>query len=168
MADLSLHYRKTAAGAQELAAKQLGLSREQRNLLIVADGRHSLAVYCQAVGCNPGKLSALADELLALGLIESGSAAPVAAPAQAPAPAAAPSASAIPDIETLRRQVVDIAVAVFGAQLAQPVVARLDKAHASTGELVAAVEGAAKLAKLTIDEEKARGFLAEARRALGI
>lgn len=166
MADLSLHYRKTAAGAQELAAKQLGLSREQRNLLIVADGRHSLAVYCQAVGCNPGKLSALADELLALGLIETGSAAPAAAPAAAPV--AAPAASAVPDVDALRRQVVDIAVAVFGAQLAQPVVARLDKAHASTGELVAAVEGAAKLAKLTIDEEKARSFLAEARRALGI
>jgi hypothetical protein len=102
----------------------------------------------------------------ALGLIESGSAAPAATPAAAPA--AAPAAGAVPDVETLRRRIVDIAVAVFGAQLAQPVVARLDKAHASTGELVAAVEGAAKLAKLTIDEEKARGFLAEARRALGI
>lgn len=163
MADLSLHYRKTAAGGEELAAKRLGLSREQRNLLIVADGRHSLAVYCQAVGCEPGKLSALADELLALGLIESGSVVPVSVPVAA-APAGAPAT----DVEVLRQRVIDIAIAVFGVQLAQPVVARLNKAHASTGELVAAVEGAAKLAKLTIDEERASGFLAEARRALGI
>jgi hypothetical protein len=165
MADLSLHYRKTAAGAHELAAKQLGLSREQRNLLIVADGRHSLSVYCQAVGCEPGKLSALADELLAMGLIESGSAVPVAMPAAAPATAPAAPAT---DVDALRQRVVEIAVAVFGAQLAQPVVARLDKAHASAGELVAAVESAAKLAKLTIDEEKAIRFLAAARQELGI
>lgn len=165
MADLSLHYRKTAAGVQELAAKQLGLSREQRNLLIVADGRHSLAVYCQAVGCEPGKLSALADELLSMGLIESGSAAPISAPAAAPAPAAA---APVSDVDVLRQRVVDIAVAVFGAHRAPPVVARLDKAHASVGDLVAAVEGAAKLAKLTIDEEKAVRFLAEARQVLGI
>lgn len=164
MADLSLHYRKTAAGGEELAAKRLGLSREQRNLLIVADGRHSLAVYCQAVGCEPGKLSALADELLALGLIESGSVAPASAVPTAASPANAP----VADVEVLRQRVIDIAIAVFGVQLAQPVVARLNKAHASTGELVAAVEGAAKLAKLTIDEERASGFLAEARQVLGI
>lgn len=151
---------------QELAAKQLGLTREQRNLLIVADGRHSLTVYCQAVGCDPGKLSALADDLLALGLIESGGAASASAPAVAPPPASA--GGGVADVEALRQRVIDIAVAVFGAQLAKPVVARLDKTHASMGELVAAVEGAAKLAKLTIDEERALGFLAEARRALGI
>lgn len=164
MADLSLHYRKTAAGAGELAAKKLGLTREQRNLLIVADGRHSLSVYCQAVGCDPGKLSTLADELLGLGLIESG----MASPAPAVAPPATPTMPSLVDMEALRGRMVDLAVATFGAQLAKPVVSRLDKAHASMGELVAAVEGAAKLAKLTIDEGKALSFLAEARRALGI
>ncbi len=168
MADLSLHYRKTATGGEELAAKQLSLTREQRNLLIVADGRHSLAVYCQAVGCDPGKLSALADELLALGLIEPGASASASAAAPPARPSSVPANAPGADVEALRRRVIDIAVAVFGAQMAKPVISRLDKAHASTGELMAAVEGAAKLAKLTIDEDKALGFLAEARRALGI
>lgn len=171
MADLGLIYRKTAAGNEELAAKRLGLSREQRNLLIVADGRHSLAVYCKAVGCDPEKMSRLADDLLALALIEAGPGVaahhPAAMANHTEPTAAAPAQGLAESCEVLRHQVVDLARSVFGEQLAAPVIARLEKAHATTGELMAAVESAAKLAKLTIDETKAQTFLAEARRIVG-
>lgn len=166
MANLELHYRKTAAGAGELAAKRLGLSREQRNLLIVADGRHALSVYCKAVGCDPAKLSALADDLLGMGLIEACGAAQ-AAPAPAAAAKSGAAAAPKPSPEAVRQRLMELAGRVFGAQ-ATPVITRLDKAPALLGEMMAAVESAAKLAKLTIDEAKAQAFLAEARRLLGV
>jgi hypothetical protein len=183
MANLDLRYRKTAAGGDELLSRQLGLSREQRNLLIVADGRHALSVYCQAVGCDPAKLSALADHLIGLRLIEAlgasrapqptaapdSSAAPAMAPSVKPAEAETPSVAVTADTpEVLRQRLSELAAAIFGAQAATPVIARLEKAQASVAELVAAVEGAAKLAKLTIDEAKAQSFLSEARRLLGL
>jgi len=49
---------------------------------------------------------------------------------------------------------------------AGPVVLKLEKASASGGDLLAAAESAAKLAKLTIDESKAQNFLVEARRLI--
>jgi hypothetical protein len=170
MANLDLHYRKTAAGAEELVAKRIGLSREQRNLLIVADGRHALSIYCKAVGCDPAKLSALADDLLGMQLIEAQVAAqPTHAAAVRPPTVidAAPGA-AHAGPEAIRQQLCELASQVFGAQLAKPVIARLEKAPVSPGELVAAAEGAAKLAKLTIDEDKAQAFLLDARRLLGV
>jgi hypothetical protein len=182
MANLDLRYRKTAAGADELLSRQLGLSREQRNLLIVADGRHALSVYCQAVGCDPAKLSALADHLIGLRLIEafgasraaqSVVAADSATPAPEPAVKPAQAETALMPVTTdapeiLRQRLSELAATIFGAQAATPVIARLGKAQASVAELVAAVEGAAKLAKLTIDEAKAQSFLSEARRMLGL
>lgn len=164
MADLSLAYRKTAAGAEELASKALGLSREHRNLLIVADGRHALSVYCKAVGCDPDKLSSLADGLLQLGLIEASSERPPAA--QAPADAGA-SAPARIDPVALKPRILEIANAVFGGE-GKSIIQKLEKAEGSAGELMAAVESAAKLAKLTIDETRANAFVAEARKALGL
>ncbi len=168
MADLTLAYRKTAAGTEELAAKRLGLARDERNLLIVVDGRHQVSVFATAIDVTVERLNALLDELLRLGLVEP---APAFHPHHAPHPEAAPAAIAHHargnDVESLRQRLGALAGQVFGAQ-AQPVIDKIAKAGASHDALVAAVEGATRLAKLTIDEKRATAFQAEAAKILAL
>lgn len=164
MADISLSYRKTAAGTQELASRALGLSREQRNLLIVTDGRNALATYCKAVGCDAGRLTILADDLLEKGLIEpSGLARMVGGTAQGTDASAPPLVS----LTDLRGQVIDLAVRMFGDQ-SKGMVHKIEGSGTSPTELVAAIAAAAKLAKLTIDEKKAQAFMQDANKILGV
>ncbi|MCB1890850.1 MAG: hypothetical protein KDF48_01425, partial [Rhodocyclaceae bacterium] len=61
---------------------------------------------------------------------------------------------------------ITLAEGFFGGR-ADPVVRKLEKAGESPAELLQAVESAAKLAKLTIDEPKAAQFLIEARKLIG-
>lgn len=164
MADINLPYRKTPAGTQELASRALGLSREQRNLLIVTDGRNALASYCKAVGCDAEKITALANELLQMGLIEpAGFARMVGGTAQG-TDAAAPPLVAVAD---LRQQVVALAVGMFGDQ-AKGMVHKIEGSGDSAAELVAAISAATKLAKLTIDEAKSKAFGDGANKILGL
>lgn len=162
MADLSLAYRKTPAGVRELAAKALGLSREQRNLLILADGRHSLSDWCKAGSYDPDRLGALADGLLELDLIEPGSHRPMDAGRSAGV--AEPTADSDP--AALRARLLDLVGSIFGTE-GKPMQARIERAEATRGELMAAAERAAVLAKLTIDEERAGIFMNEVRKILG-
>jgi hypothetical protein len=162
MADLTVIYRKTPAGNQELKAKALGLSREQRNLLIVTDGRLPLSTYAKAVGCEIAALGEIADGLLQHGLVAAASA---AKPAVA-APAAEVAASSAPSLGDLHARIVELGRAVFGPQAAG-VMHKLEVEPASVAELNAVVDAATKLAKLTIDLQKAQAFASEARKILG-
>jgi hypothetical protein len=157
MADLSVTYRKTPAGVAELAGRQANLTREQRNLLIVADGRHALGIYAKVVGAESGHLASVAESLLTLGLIE-----PVGG--VVPAPRELPPSAEPREADALH-QLMALAESVFGDQ-AGPVLRKLEKAGSSPGELVSAVEGSAKLAKLTIDDRQAGRFLDEAKQLL--
>ena len=162
MADLSLVYRKTAHGILELTAKAQGLNREQRNLLFVADGRRALSALCSVGGCDPHRWSALADDLLALGLIEP--VVPVAGSAHV-GDEVAEAGDARPDPAALRARLADLAQSVFGAD-AGPLLERIEKAEGTHAGLIAAAERAATLAKLTIDERRAGAFLDEVHRLL--
>lgn len=164
MADINLPYRKTPAGAQELAGRALGLSREQRNLLIVTDGRNALSSYCKAVGCDAEKMTVLANDLLEMGLIEpAGLGRLVGGTAQGTDAAAPP----MVDVADLRQQVVTLAVGIFGDQ-SKGMVQKLEGSGDSASELVAAIAAATKLAKLTIDEQKSRVFSDGANKILGV
>lgn len=164
MADISLTYRKTAAGAQELTERALGLTREHRNLLIVTDGRNALSKHGKAVGCDDERLTMLADDLLQKGLIEpSGLARMVGGNAQG-TDASAPPMVALAD---LRGQVIDLTVRMFGDQ-SKGMVQKIEGSGSSPTELVAAIAAAGKLAKLTIDEKKAQIFIQDANKILGI
>ncbi|SRR6266581_4601959 len=170
MGDLTLAYRKTPAGREELASKQLGLARDVRNLLIVVDGRRSVGIFANAIDCTAERVAALVDELLRLGLIEAPDPAPAATRAARPDAAAASGAMAARqpvDAETLRQRLTDLARATFGAQ-AKPVLDKINKAASSHNGLVAAVEGSVRLAKLTIDDRRAAAFAAEAAKILAL
>ncbi len=158
MADLELPYRKTTAGADEVASRKLHLTRAQRVLLIVARPRHPLGRLCSVVGCDSPQLSELADDLLRLGLIEpvqDGSADAVPLPMHEEADA--PSIPAH-DASAIKTSLVGLVMEMFGAD-AGPLVLKLERS-ATLADLAAATESIGKLAKLTIDEERATLFLA--------
>jgi hypothetical protein len=164
VADINLPYRKTPAGVQELASRALGLTREQRNLLIVTDGRTALTSFCRAVGCDEAKLTALANDLLQMGLIE-----PAGLGRLVGGTAGGTDANAAPiaDVADLRRQVIELATRMFGGQ-AKGMTQKIEAAGASPIDLVAAITAASKLAKLTIDEQKSHAFASEAKKILGL
>lgn len=161
MADLYGVYARTEAGAAEIKARALELTRAQRNLLIVIDGKSAIGSFARIAGCAPEQMG----DLL-LPLVEHGLVAPVAdasnrATVQDPLGGGVP----LPDGASPAQALVALAERVFDKH-AGPVVLKLEKAAASGGDLLAAAESAAKLAKLTIDEAKAREFLTEARRLI--
>lgn len=89
---------KTAKGAQEIQTRALGLPQKLRALLIMVDGKQSVAALIQRFG-GLGDVEASLSELLAQGYVQA-----VSAPA--PVAAAVPSAAtgAVPE-ETLERAV---------------------------------------------------------------
>lgn len=148
MVDLQAVYIRTAAGLKEIRARAQQLTREQRNLLIVVDGKSALGSFAGIVGCAPQAMARVAEPLIRLGLI--------AVPGAAAVAAEPPSAATMQALIALAEQ-------IFGSHAA-PVVRKLETAGDSPADLLASVEAAAKLAKLTIDETQAATFLAEARK----
>ncbi|MCX7892422.1 MAG: hypothetical protein N2544_08680 [Burkholderiales bacterium] len=162
MADLQTVFAKTPAGLGEVQAKAHALSRPQRNLLILADGKSPLGNFARMVGGAPEELVGIAQSLVALGLIAPAGSAAASGPASRPPGAAGP---AKPGGEALRASLVALAEDTFGGK-AGKVVEKLNAAGAHPAELLSAVESGAKLAKLTIDEAKAAAFLAGAKKIL--
>ena len=158
MADLQAVYARTEAGLQEIRARAFDLTRHQRNLLIVIDGKSALDSFARIADCPPERMGEVVDPLIEHGLIAAvGSAsAPPAVPGEAPSHVQAGASS---------QALIELAEQVFGSH-AGAVVRKLEKAGDSGAELLAAVESAAKLAKLTIDENKARLFLDQARKLI--
>ena len=161
MSDLQGVYARTEAGVAEIKARVLELTRAQRNLLIVIDGKSAIGTFAKVAGCAPEQMG---DVLLPL--IEHGLVAPIAGGSnrvtvEDQAGEAVPSSSGSSAVQAL----VALAERVFDKR-AGPVVLKLEKAADSGGDLLAAAESAAKLAKLTIDEVKAQDFLVEARRLI--
>jgi len=151
MADLRAAYVKTPAGLEEIRAHARQLTRQQRNLLILVDGRSELGTFTRSIGCAPQELCEHAGALVQQGLI-------ALADGQVEAPQQAAASS---------QSLLALAQQIFGAK-AGPVVHKLEKSTGDAPEqLMEAATAAAKLAKLTIDEQKAQQFLAEARRLLG-
>jgi hypothetical protein len=150
MADLQDVYARTEAGAGEIKARALDLTRGQRNLLIVIDGKSALGSFAKMVGCAPEQMADIFVPLIEHGLI---------------APVAPGGGARLPSGSSAAQALVALAERVFEKH-AGPVVLKLEKAAASGTDLLAAAESAAKLAKLTIDESKARDFLDEARRLI--
>lgn len=151
MVDLQGVFVRTTAGLEEIRTRAHGLTPVQRNLLILLDGKSALASFAPALGCAVERMPELAETLFRGGLIA----------AAGPQPAAAALTGETVSAHALGR----LAEAVFGTH-AGPIVRKLEKAGGSKAELLAAAEGAAKLAKLTIDETKAREFLAEVRKLI--
>ena len=150
MADLQAAYVRTAAGLEEIRARAHLLTAPQRNLLIVLDGKSTLDSFAKIVGCAAEQMGEVVEPLVRLGLIAVAGGGGTAAPAHPPA-----------SVQAL----VLLAERIFGAG-ADPIKRKLEKAGNSPAELLSAAEGAAKLAKLTIDESKAQAFLVEARQLI--
>ena len=69
MADLRAAYAKTPAGLAEIRAHARQLTRQQRNLLILVDGRSELGTFTRSIGCAPQELCEHAGALVQQGLI---------------------------------------------------------------------------------------------------
>ena len=163
MVDLDTVFAKTGSGLGEVQAKAHALSRPQRNLLILVDGKSPLGNFARMVGGAAEELSEIAQSLVRLGLIAPAGPASVAA-ASSPSSRAPGVASRAPGgAEATRDSLVVLAEQTFGAK-AGKIVEKLRASGAGNAELLSASEAAAKIAKLTIDEGKAATFLAGARK----
>ena len=161
MADLQEVYARTEAGVAEIKARAFDLARGQRNLLIVIDGKSAIGSFAKMAGCAPEQMG----EVLAP-LIEHGLMAPVAGGSNRALAQGLPGGSgSLPSGSSVVQALIALAERLFEKR-AGPVVLKLEKAAISGADLLAAVESAAKLAKLTIDESKAADFLVEARRLI--
>lgn len=161
MVDLQGVFARTEAGAAEIKARALELTRAQRNLLIVIDGKGAIGSFAKIAGCAPEQM----EEVL-LPLIEHGLVAPtVGGSNRVTVPDQPGGGIPLPAGTSPVQALIALAERVFDKR-AGPVVLKLEKAADSGGDLLAAAESAAKLAKLTIDEAKAQDFLAEARRLI--
>ncbi|KAF0166984.1 MAG: hypothetical protein FD157_146 [Rhodocyclaceae bacterium] len=161
MADLQEVYARTEAGVAEIKARALDLTRGQRNLLIVIDGKNALGSFAKMAGCAPEQMGDVLLPLIEHGLIARVAGRSNWAPEQNSPAGGRPSPSTYAGAQVL----IALAERVFEKH-AGPVVLKLEKAAGSGGDLLAAAESAAKLAKLTIDESKAQEFLVEARRLI--
>ena len=151
MTDLNATSAKTAAGLEEIQSRARQLNRQQRQLLILVDGRGVLGVLAESMACTAAELRELAAGLATQGLI-----APVAGQAGAELNAGA-----------TREALVGLAERMFGSR-AGPLILKLTKVPGDNPrQLLEAAIAAARLAKLAINEEKAAQFLIEARRLLG-
>ncbi|MDZ4254901.1 MAG: hypothetical protein U1A72_20210 [Sulfuritalea sp.] len=161
MADLQGVYARTEAGAAEIKARALELTRAQRNLLIVIDGKSAIGSFAKIAGCAPEQMGEVLQPLIEHGLV-----APIAGGSnRVSVRDQAAGGVPLPSGFSRAQALVALAERVFDKR-AGPVVLKLEKAADSGGDLLAAAESAAKLAKLTIDEVKAQDFLAEARRLI--
>ena len=161
MDDLQGVYARTEAGAAEIKARAFELTRAQRNLLIVIDGKSAIGSFAKIAGCAPEQMG----EVL-LPLVEHGLVAPIAGGPNRGTVQGRPGGGVpLPAGSSVAQALVALAERVFDKR-AGPVVLKLEKAADSGGDMLAAAESAAKLAKLTIDEAKAQDFLAEARRLI--
>lgn len=161
MADLQEVYARTEAGLREIRARSLELTREQRNLLIVIDGKSVLGSFAKIAGCAPEQMGEMLVPLIEHGLI-----APVTGGSNRPFAQGLPAGGGpLPSGSPAAQAVIALAERVFEKR-AGPVVLKLERAGGSSADLLAAAESAAKLAKLTIDESKAQAFLVEARRLI--
>jgi hypothetical protein len=163
MVDLQTVFAKTSAGLGEVQAKAHALTRPQRNLLILVDGKSPLGNFARMVGGAVEELGEIAQSLLRLGLIAPAGAVAVPVPAAAPSQVVNGAAHGAPSAEAVREALVALAEQTFGVKSTK-IVEKLRAARASPAELLSASEAAAKLAKLTIDEAKAAAFLAAVRK----
>lgn len=161
MADLQGVYARTEAGAAEIKARALELTRAQRNLLIVIDGKSAIGSFAKIAGCAPEQMGEVLLPLVEHGLVAPNAGGSSRGTVQDRPAGAVPLPAGSASVQAL----VALAERVFDKR-AGPVVLKLEKAADSGGDMLAAAESAAKLAKLTIDEAKAQDFLAEARRLI--
>lgn len=138
---------KTMKGIAELEQRSLGLSQVMRRVLIMLDGRRSVAVLMHE---NAGALDVVAtiEHLLALGLVT-----PLGGATSTPA---AVSAHATPS-----QALVHMAEALLGSA-ADKVTQKLQAARDDPTELKLAVDACVRLIRLTIDEGKASDFRRQA------
>ena len=69
MADLHGVYARTEAGLAEIKARALDLTRGQRNLLIVIDGKGPVASFAKIAGCAPEQMLEVLRPLIEHGLV---------------------------------------------------------------------------------------------------
>ena len=162
-------FRKTAAGVDEIATRTLGLRAESRRLLILIDGRASVAQLANYV--RHAEVGALLAILEGQGLIVAdtagaGAGAGFAAGASgnvAPTAFAEPSAA---QIDAVRRVAIERIEALLGTAAA-PLVRRLDGAF-DARELRDTISGCRHVLDLQLGKEVGQRFLEDVRRAADV
>ena len=153
MADLhpDRAYAKSAKGRDELAQRGTALTRGQRSVLIVIDGKTPLRKLLDRFAA----VAAFRNDVATL--LEQGYIVEVAAAVR---PGDRPGGAAV----GRRARLIEMARRLLGEHAGR-VVGRLEKCSDAPDELLAAVDACVKLIRLTIDEHKADRFRTD---ALGI
>lgn len=143
MIDLDAVYARTRAGLNEIRTRSLALTAEQRNLLIISDGREPLSSLARMFGMNAAQMAKVVEPLVEQGLL---------------VPFAPATRARAGSPEEAAARLTELARELFGAR-ASAIVQKIERGKGSWSELGAAVESSAKLARLTIDETRAAEFL---------
>jgi hypothetical protein len=152
-------YAKTARGIEELEHRSLGLGATTRRLLILIDGKRTVA---QLVHDNAGSMDVAQalDQLRSHGLIaEVGQ---ESSPATSSAPASPPAATADHG-GSIRGALIEMCSTVLGEQHASRIATKLESIEDDDiDQFAQAVDKCVRLIRLTIDEDKAEDFRRQA------
>ena len=153
--DMELIFFKTEKGKDEIEHRTCGLPFKQRRVLILVDGKSTVAELQAKSAGAPGLVEFLED-LRRQGLAQAaGSDVPAASVVDSPVPAGV-ATDPTPALRNGdgRERLIGLASEILGPGAAK-VIRKLRKAPDSPEALVACLESCRKIVKLTIDEGKA-------------
>ena len=153
--DMEPIFFKTEKGKDEIAHRTCGLPFKQRRVLILVDGKSTVAGL-QAKSAGAPDLVEILEDLQRQGLVQAaGSGAPAASSVDSAVPAgAATDPTPAPRNGDGRERLIGLAGEILGPGAAK-VIRKLRKAPESPEALIACLESCRKIVKLTIDEGKA-------------
>ncbi|MGW8322142.1 MAG: hypothetical protein ACWGSD_11375 [Thermodesulfobacteriota bacterium] len=147
--DAGTVFSRTPKGEEEVTSRKYGLPMAVRRVLILVDGKSPLERLLQSVH-GVGNGSAVVDDLLRAGFIQTGPGNPVLT-ANGPSSAK----SGLKDVMAVKEALVQAALDVLGED-APRIVEKIREAPTDRGGLMASLQNCKKVVKLTISESKAK------------
>lgn len=156
-------FSRTVLGTEEIATNTRGLDVKLRGVLMLVDGRSTVAVLRKKVGMfnvadNPLDPESLLRLLKEQGLIEDVSQADQPAPESVSSPG--------PGDPGLKPKLIELIDSIVGAAQSEKLVKKINAAAETPEALFDAVNSCVRMVKLTIDESKATTLEARAKQLL--
>jgi len=148
---------KTELGRQEIATRQLRLDPRSRAVLVVIDGRRTLADLAESLA-SMGDVAAIVEKLAGLGLVADSRPGAAAARPASPAIAPAPQLSGAEKLAVARREAARALYDALGPD-SDPFTARLEQAT-TVAALLQEAQRAAELLRAVGGRSRADAFLA--------
>ncbi|HQU16047.1 MAG: hypothetical protein B7Z66_01020 [Chromatiales bacterium 21-64-14] len=170
--DIKTTFVKTTKGKDEIERRSAGLAFKQRRVLILVDGKSTVADL-QSKSAGMADLADVLEELLHAGYVEpvgGGAGAVVSAPIQSPAARADPgdsaaSGAATPGAAAKKDRLIQVATEILGAD-GDKVIKKLRAAPDTDEGLRSCLDACRKVIRLTVDEAKADELYLRGRQTL--